>query len=165
MAVDYPLKQVLEVKQKRVEEAEKVVKQKQNALDKENEKLKKCEEERDKMKNHYQDKLVQLRVLLDSELTTDKVISQKNYLKIAQEKVKVEEKKVLDQQKQVELATKNLKAAEEELRAKRQEVDKLEIHRKDWTKEMRKEEEKSEAREQDEVGTMTYMSNQRRRES
>ena len=44
----YPLKQVLEVKQKRVEDAEKVVLEKKLALEKEQEKLAQREADRDK---------------------------------------------------------------------------------------------------------------------
>ena len=86
----------------------------------------------------------------------------KVYLKIAKERVQVEEKKVKDQRDQVEKAAKDLQMAELELRMKRQEVDKLETHKKDWLKEMRKEEEIIEGREQDEIGTIIFSSKHRR---
>ncbi len=158
----YPLKQVMEVKQRRVEEAEKVVKEKREALEKEKQKLAEREADRDKAMKHHNDKLFQLRQMLDEGTTTDKIMQSKAYLKVAKERVKAEEKKVKDQQTQVDLAVKNLQAAEDNLRMRRQEVDKLETHRKDWIKEVRKEEEVIEGREQDEIGTIIFSSRQRR---
>lgn len=152
----YPLKQVLEVKQKRVEDAEKVVKEKKQALEAEKEKLVQREADRDKAIAHHNDKLMQLRQALDEGTTTDKIIQMKNYMKVAKEKVKVEEKKVKDQQEQVNIASKNLQEAENQLRLRRLEVDKLDTHRKDWQKEMRKEEEIIEGREQDEIGNIIF---------
>jgi flagellar biosynthesis chaperone FliJ len=115
----YPLEQVLDVKKKRVEDAELVVKEKQKALEIEQDKLKKREEERDKVKNHYQDKLLQLRHQYDEGTTSDKIDQAKLYIKVVQERLKVEEKKVKDQQAQVETAEKNLELAKNQLRARR----------------------------------------------
>lgn len=158
----YPLKQVLEVKERRVDEAEKVVKEKQEALKKEETKLAECEAARDKVKSHYQDKLQQFRQMLDEGTTSPKIQQTKAYIKIVEEKLKVEEKKVKDQQEQVKIAKKNLDQAIEHLRIKRQEVDKLLIHKKDWERMMRKELEIIEGREQDELGFLTHLSNSRK---
>ncbi|WP_231909271.1 type III secretion T3S chaperone [Candidatus Protochlamydia naegleriophila] len=161
----YPLKQVIDVKQKRVDEAEKVVRERQLALEKEKEKLAQREAERDKVKKHHRDKLNQLRETIDEGTTSPKIIQMKAYIKVVDEKLVIEEKKVKDQQEQVNLAQKNLDQAKEELRIKRQEVDKLLSHKKDWEKEMRKELEIIEGREQDELGSIIYVSNQRRNSS
>ena len=147
---------MLEVKQKRVEDAERVVKEKQAALEQEKQKLAQREADRDKAIAHHLAKLTQLRQILDEGTTTDKIMQMKAYLKIAKERVKVEEKKVKDQQDQVEIAVKNLQMAEMELRMKRQEVDKLHSHRKDWQLQMRKEEEIVLGREQDEIGNVIH---------
>jgi flagellar biosynthesis chaperone FliJ len=160
--LEYPLKQVIEVKQRRVDDAEKVVREKQLALEKEEQKLKEREADRDKVKNHKKDKLQQLRDTLDHEMSSPKVQQMKVYLKVVEEKLKVEEKKVKDQQDQVTLAQKNLDQAKEDLRIKRQEVDKLLTHKKDWEKEMKKEQEIVEGREQDELGTVIYVGRQRK---
>ena len=152
----YPLKQVIEVKQRRVEEAEKVVKEKQAALEKEQQKLAEREAERNKVKEHQQDKLKQLRDTMDQGTTSPKIQQMKAYLKIVDEKLKVEEKKVKDQKEQVAIAEKNLEQAKLDLQRKRQEVDKLLTHKKDWEKEMRKKQEIIEGREQDELGSIIY---------
>jgi flagellar biosynthesis chaperone FliJ len=152
----YPLKQVMEVKQRRVEEAEKVVKGKRAALEQEQKKLKEREEERDKVKRHREDKLRQLRETLDGGTTSPKIQQMKNYLKVVDDKLKIEEKKVRDQQQQVALAEKNLEQAKNELHLRRQEVDKLATHQKDWEKTTYKEIQIVEEREQDELGSLMH---------
>lgn len=152
----YPLKQIIEVKQRRVEEAEKVVQAKQHALEIEQKKLEERIAQRDEVKNHQQDKLRQLRETLDQGTTSPKIQQMKVYLKIVDEKLVVEEKKVKDQEQQVKIAEKNLKQAKEDLRLKRQEVDKLLMHQKDWLKEKLREREIIEGREQDELGTVIH---------
>lgn len=161
MAETYPLLQVIEVKRKRVEEQEKVVREKKSALEKEKEKLAQREADRDKAKQHQKDKLDQMRREMDSGTTSPKIQQMKAYLKVTQERVKVEEKKVKEQHDQVDLAHKNLLVAQEELRKKRLEVDKLLNHRKDWEKEMQKELDLIEAREHDELGSIIFQTNTR----
>jgi len=160
---EYPLKQVIEVKQKRVDNAEKVVKEKQLALTQEQQKLAEREAERDKVKNHRKDKLQQLRDTLDQGTNTTKIQQMKAYLKVVDEKLKVEEKKVQDQKAQVKVAEKNLEDAKLDLQRKRQEVDKLLMHKKDWDREMRRELEIIEGREQDELGSVIFTTRHRKK--
>lgn len=161
----YPLLQVIDVKKRRVDQAEKVVLEKKEALKKEQDIMAQREADRDEAKKHYDDKLSQLRKTLDEESTSPKIQQMKVYLKIAKEREVVEEKKVVDQKKQVDAAVKNLEAAEKELKIKRQEVDKLMTHKVDWTKEMRKELEVIEAREMDDVGSIIYTTRHPRKKS
>lgn len=152
----YPLQQVLDIKLKRVEAAEKVVQEKLQRLEQENEKLAQCIKERDNILNHHQDKLKQLREELDHATTSPKVQQMKVYLNVVKEKLKVEEKKVADQQGRVDAATHELEEARRQLQLKRQEVEKLEMHRADWHKTERKEAEIKEEREYDEIGNIIY---------
>ncbi len=158
----YPLEGVIDIKKRRVAQAEKVVKEKKRLLDTELEKLKLCEEERDKVKRHKQDKLNQLRDELDKGTTSDKILSMKYYLKVVDERVVVEQKKVDQQKGQVKIAEKNLETAKEELRMRRQEVDKLKTHKVDWTKQMRREMEIIQEKEMDEIGQVLYSVHQRK---
>lgn len=158
----YPLEQIIKVKERRVEEQEKVVKLKQELLQKEMDKLAEREADRDKAKEHQKAKLLQLREEMDHGTTTDKIQQMKNYLNVAKEKLAVEEKKVLDQKAQVELAEKALQAEIDILKIRRLEVDKLKSHKVDWLKEAKKELEIIEGREQDELGSTTYNSNKRK---
>lgn len=159
----YPLGQIIEIKQRRVDDAEKFVKEKQQALEKEQDILSKKEAERDKAKKHYDDKLKQMREEMDHGTTSPKIQQMKVYLKVVIERVATEEKKVKDQKQQVEIAEKNLDAAKIDLKVKRQEVDKLMFHRRDWLKEMKKEQEIIEGRELDELGSIIFTTNQRRK--
>ena len=162
MKLEYPLDKVLDIKKKRVTEAEKNVKAKEEALRKELEVLEQKKAERDKVKQHKDDKLKQLRYDMDTGTTTDKIQQAKVYLKLCQEKLVVEEKKVAEQQEQVELAERNLEAAKQELKQRRLEVDKLLSHRKDWLKEKQKELDIEEGREEDEMGSLIYNLRKRR---
>lgn len=158
----YPLKQIIEVKQKRVDDAQAVVREKRAALEKEQQILAQKEAERDKATKHHADKLKQMREELDGGTTSPKIQQMKAYLKVVKERVAAEEKKVSDQKKQVEIAEKNLEAAIADLKMKEQEVDKLLSHRKDWLKEMQKEQDVIEGREQDELGNIIFTSRRRR---
>lgn len=153
----YPLKQVIEVKKRRVEDAEKVVLEKILALEQEQEKLKQREKERDDVLKHHNDKLKQMRDEMDHGTTSPKIQQMKAYLKVVKERLKIEEKKVQDQKEQVKIAEQSLEQAKMELKRKRLEVDKILTHQKDWEKEMQKEEEIIEGREQDELGSVMYM--------
>jgi len=158
----YPLMDVLEIKKKRVEAAEKVVQQKLALVNQEKETLSKRQAERDEVKTHQQAKIDQLRDELDQGTYCPKVLQMKAYLKVVDEKLKVEEKKVKEQQVKVDQAIKEWEDAREVLRLKRQEVDKLETHRTDWEAEMRKEQYIIDGRAMDELGEMIYTSNRRR---
>lgn len=159
----YPLNQVLDVKKKRVEEQEKVVKEKRLAVEKEKEKLAQREAERDKAVQHEKDKLTQLRKEMDEGTTCPQILQMKAYLKVAKERVGAAEKKVKEQKNQVEIAEKNLQSALQELKIKRLEVDKIELHKKDWHNEVKKEMDIVEGREQDELGSITFTTRNRRR--
>lgn len=152
----YPLEQVLAVKKDRVEKAEKVVRDKQRALEVEQEKLKKAEDERNQVKNHHDEKLAQLRKALDEGTTSPEVIQMKVYLKIVKEKLAKEEEKVKKQREAVRLAEKNLEDARRELKKRRVEEEKIKIHKEHWNKEMQAELSKKEAIEHDEIGQTMY---------
>lgn len=159
----YPLAQVIDVKKKRVEDAEKVVLEKRKALEQEQEKLKEREKAREEVKQHQLAKLTQMRTEMDGGTTSEKIIQMKVYLKVVDERLKAEDKKVEDQKAQVKTAEQNLENAILELNRKRQEVDKLLTHKKDWQSEVNKEEEIIEGREQDEIGSVMYLANRRKR--
>ena len=167
----YPLEEVLEVKNRRVEMAELAVKEKKRLLAIEEEKLRAREVERDKVKEHYKAKMNQLRAELDGGTTSDKITQMKLYLKVVQERLAAEEKKVKEQKAQVDLAQKNLEIAKNQLKDREKERDKIITHKKEWTKEMIKEMQIIETRAEDELGSTMFLSRftqqkqERRRES
>jgi flagellar biosynthesis chaperone FliJ len=152
----YPLEQLVVIKQKKLEEAEKVLAEKKRELLKEEEKLKTVEKERDKVKEHRQNKLQQLRDALDEGTTSDKIQQMKQYLKTVDEKLADAQHKVKQQQKQVDTAKANVETARQDLFKKQQDVEKLKTHHKEWEKEMKAAMEQKEAVESDEIGSAVH---------
>ena len=153
----YPLAEVLDVKHRRVDTAERELQEKQRLLDEELVKLRECERARDKVKKHRKDKLDQLRQKLDKGTTSDKIDQGKLYLKVVDERLAAEEKKVANQKNQVDLARKNVEIAKNQLKDRERERDKIITHRKEWTKEVRKELQVLATREEDEIGTTMFL--------
>lgn len=163
----YPLEEILKIKIKRMEDAEKVVQEKRRILEAEKEKLAERERERDRALAHHDSKLNQMRQAMDEGTTSDEIQMMKAYLNVCKENVQIEEKKVQEQQSQVELAAKNLEVAREEWLERRKDVDKYEEHKEEWTKIMRREEQLAEEAEQEEIGNTMFLSRfvQAKRES
>jgi flagellar biosynthesis chaperone FliJ len=151
--VEYPLEQLVIIKQKKLEEAERNLQEKKRLLAEAEEKLRKVEAERDKVKTHKDDKLAQLRQTLDEGSTSDKIQQMKQYLKVVDEELKQKETKVKEQKKLVDAAEKNVETARQELFEKQKDVEKLSLHKKEWEKEMRAWAEQEAAIETDELGS------------
>lgn len=155
----YPLAQILEVKLKRQEEAEKIATQKREALEKETVKLREAEGKRDAVRNHYQEKLAQLRAALDEGgITTTEISQMREYMKGVKEKLLKEEGLVKEQQKKVDKAQDDLNEALKVVKERRLEVDKIKTHRDEWMSAANKEVLKLEEKQLDEVGTTMFYS-------
>jgi hypothetical protein len=152
----YPLHQLTLIKQKRLDEAEKVLREKKEALEKEEEKLRAVEKERDEVKEHRQAKLNQLRESMDTGAPSDKIQQMKSYLKLVDEKLKIKEQKVKEQLKAVDQAQKQLDAARADLIKKQQAVEKMRIHHDEWKKEQKAIEEHLDNVETDELGSTLH---------
>ncbi len=156
MAKEYPLEQLVIIKQKKLEEAEKILREKKQLLEQEEKKLKSLEQERDKVKEHKDAKLTQLREALDAGTRTDKIQQMKQYLKVVVDELKKKESKVKDQKKQVDTAEKEVDQARTNMIKRQQDVEKLVEHHKDWQKEKYAEEEHKESLEADEMGSAKH---------
>jgi flagellar biosynthesis chaperone FliJ len=152
----YPLDQLAQIKQKRLEEAEKALREKKEILAREQEKLKQLEKKRDEVKAHYKAKLTQLREKLDEGTSPSKITPMKQYLKIVVEDLALEEKKVAAQVVVVESAEKQVEVARQELFKKQKDVEKLKIHHKEWKQEMHVTQERRESAEEDEMGSTMH---------
>jgi flagellar biosynthesis chaperone FliJ len=157
----YPLEQIIGIKKRRVEEAEALVKQREKELEDEREKLRLAEAERDKVAQHLEDKVMQLRQELDEGTTTDKIISAKRYIEVVQEKLQIEEEKVLKQKEAVSAAEARLEDAKEQVKERRKEVEKIQTHKKEWLKEQMAEIERLEQLEMDEIGQIIHLTRMR----
>ncbi len=155
--IRYPLEQVALIKARRLEESEKVLQEKKQALVKEEEKLELLEKEKEKVKHHKETKLEQLRNELDSESTTLKIQQMKQYLKVVDEQLKQKEAKVKEQQKKVDAALAAVEVARKDMIQKQHDVEKIKIHRKEWDKEKKDYLEHLDAIETDELGTTSHI--------
>jgi hypothetical protein len=128
----YPLVEVIRIKKRRLEEAERVLHEKKMILDKELEKLAICEKEADEAKKIFDTYLAKLREAMDQGEPTTKIDQHKLHLKelklrhqTAQKKVDAQKKVVKSAQEAVDLAR-----ADHQLKAK--ELEKLSIHKAEW---------------------------------
>jgi hypothetical protein len=152
----YPLEQVALIKQKKLDEAEKVLREKKKALEKEEEKLIAVQKERNEVKEHRFAKLTQLREKMDEGAPSDKIQQMRHYLKVVDEKLKLKEIKVKDQQKAVDAAKQQVEIARTDLIRRQQDVEKMKTHRKEWEKEMKIIAEHKDNIETDEMGTIIH---------
>lgn len=160
----YPLEQILGVKKRRVEEAEKVVQDCKQALKREQEKLVQLQKASDAAKAYYDQKLTQLREALDTAgQSTAKLAPMRVHLQGTKDKWEQEQKKVKEQEKQIEEAEKKVEAALEALKEKRKDLDKIEMHKKEWMKSEHKELLRLEGIEQDELGVLIHESRQQQK--
>ena len=113
MAKRYPLEQLAIIKKKRLEEAQKLLKEKKELLEAEIKTLKKVTHERDKVNEHQVEKLNQLRAGLDEGLPSNKIEQMRNYLKVVKEDLRRKQKQVEIQQKKVDAAEKEVEKARE----------------------------------------------------
>jgi hypothetical protein len=134
--LNYPLSQLILIKKKRFELATKVLEEKKNILKREEDLFLKIKKERDKAKKHSDDKLKQLRDSLDKGEKSTKIIDMKRYLKLTKEKLSEEDLKVAKQKENVNLALKNVEIARNDLFQKQKDLEKLDMHKKEWKKEM-----------------------------
>lgn len=163
--LNYPLAQLMTIKKNRFDQAVKTLEQKKLLLEAAYEKLFDATQERDKILEHKMAKLTQLREALDTGTSTDKIQQMKVYLKIVDERLQEKEKKVVQCQTQVDLAQKQVDLATEELFQRKKDLEKLEIHKAEWEKEMRYWTERKEGAEQDEQGSAAYTLRKREAET
>lgn len=163
MSAKYPLNQLVRIKQRRLEEAERVLKQRRRDLEVEVEKQKQTEKVRDDCKLHKEAKLNQLRAKLDEGTTSDKIKIMKNYLKVVDDELIEKENKVKAQVEEVKKARKKVEAARQDFLKKQQDVEKLAMHYEEWKKEMRVLAQQEEGLETDELGGIMHNLNKRKR--
>ena len=156
MSLNYPLEQLLSIKKNRLDQAVKILEEKKALLKQAEDRLKVAVQQRDQVRTHKVAKLQQLRDTLDEGASTDKIQQMKSYLKIVDVQLAEKEKKVVEQQKQVDLAQKQVNLAAEEVRQKRIDLEKLTLHKEEWTKEVRTWIERKEEVEHDEQGIITH---------
>ena len=159
-SLNYPLEQITVIKQKKFDEAERVLREKKKTLEREQEKLIAVEKDRDEVKVHRLAKLNQLREKMDEGAPSVKIEQMRHYLKVVDEKLKAKELKVKEQQKNVETAKNQVEVARNDLLKKQQDVEKIGTHRKEWEKEMQALAEHKDTVETDEMGAVLHQRRQ-----
>ena len=152
----YPLEQVMLIKKNRFDQAIKTLEAKKEILEKAYEKLFDLTQEKEQEEAHRLSKLNQIREALDQGTNTDKIQQMKVYLKVVDQRVLEKRKKVEAQQKIVNAAQVQVDLATEDLFQKKKDLEKLELHKKEWEKEMRYAIERKEEEEHDEQGAATH---------
>ena len=154
--LNYPLEELMVIKKNRFDQAVQVLEEKKTILEKTYETLYDVTKKRDEVLEHKRTKLTQLRDSLDEGTSTDKIQQMKIYLKLVEENLSAKEKKVVEQQKQVDFAQKQVDIATDELFQKKKDLEKMEIHKQEWEKEVHYWAERKEAGEHDEQGATTH---------
>jgi chromosome segregation ATPase len=155
-ALNYPLQQLLIIKNKRFEQALKTLEEKTAILHKEEEVLRKKEQERDEVLEHKKAKLQQIRKALDEGIAPAKIQQMKVYMDVVKEKLKEKEKLVLQQKDKVQIAKKQCDEARANMFQKKKDLEKLQIHKKAWEKEVHNWTIKEEANIEDEMSSMRH---------
>lgn len=153
----YPLEQVAMIKNKRLEEAEKILKEKKQTLNKEEENLRTAIAKRDKVLQHKEDKIKKHLDEMEQGTTSDKIEIGERYIKkVVEEELAREEKKVEQQKEVVKKAEEAVEVARQNRIKKNQEVEKLRLHKKEWQKEQAFIEMREEGAENDELGSNMF---------
>ena len=153
----YPLEQVLDVKQKRVDDAERELEKKRRELEVEKEKLETCKEERQKVQDHLDEQYVLYEEVLSGLTTPDKILQLRRYIESVMQKLKIEDDKVIAQEREVRNAEIAVKEAKENWRLRRKELDKMETHKESWMEEANFEYQRELAKELDELGSIMFL--------
>jgi flagellar biosynthesis chaperone FliJ len=162
--LNYPLEQLMTIKKNRFDQAVKTLEEKKAILEKAYEILYDLTQERDEVLRHKTEKLTQLRQALDEGLPTNKLQQMKVYLQVVDEQLAAKNKKVATQQQQVDLAQKQVDLATDDLFQKKRDLEKMELHKKEWEKEVHHWTERKEAVEHDELGSATFQIRKREEE-
>ena len=152
----YPLEQVIEIKKNRFDQAVRTLEEKKEILEKAYEALFDLNQALDEIKAHKQAKLDQIRNALDEGTSSDKIQQMKVYLKVVDEKVLEQKKKRDKQQTVVDDAQEEVDLATDDLFQKKKDLEKLELHKKEWEIQDARELERKEESEHDEQGSAGY---------
>lgn len=160
--MSYPLQQLLEIKEKRVEDAERILHEKKEALAREEEKLQKCIERERLAQKTYDEQLDTFYNDFAGGTQSHKIKQRKEHLKTLLEQVKIEKEKTKKQREIRNKAEQEKDEAKAILDQRRIDLDKIEEHKKAWTKGDLEEKERLHIIEHDELGAMIHSRRKKR---
>ena len=153
----YPLEQVLDVKQKRVDDAERELEKKRRELETEKEKLEACKKERQVVQDHLDEQYINYNEVISATTTSDKIVTLRKYIETVISKLKIEDNKVQTQEREVRNAEIAVTEAKKNWRLRRKELDKMETHKEHWLEEANFEHQRELAKELDELGSIMFL--------
>lgn len=164
MSKKYPLHQIDIIKKKRLDQAERALREKREEERVVQEKYDRAKQDRQKALEARDNKLNLLREKMDEGAPSAKIETIRVYLKIVDE--------TFQQKHQIyETFADKLRGAQEATEAARQEViqrqkdqEKMQEHRKQWDKEMRAFDEQEEAKLTDDMGTVRFIKDKQKKQ-
>jgi flagellar biosynthesis chaperone FliJ len=153
---NYPLVEVIRIKKRRLDEAEKVLREKKQILEKEIEKLSICQKELDEAKKIFDNYLQKLRDAMDSGEPSKKIEQHKIHLKDLKERFLQAQAKLDMQKKAVKKAEEAVELARQDYLQKEKEVEKLHIHKSEWIQAMKLEAQRIEDITMDDISTSSF---------
>lgn len=154
---NYPLVEVIAIKRRRLEEAEKTLRAKKEIQELEKQKLEKLEKELDEAKKTYDTYMAKLRAAMDAGEPSYKIDQHKVHLRDLKDKYFIVQKKVDDQKKVVKKAEEAVEEARKIYMQKEKEVEKLKIHKTEWLKALEKEDLRQEEIKMDEISQSSFL--------
>jgi flagellar biosynthesis chaperone FliJ len=152
----YPLEQLMTIKKNRFDQAVKLLEEKKKLLEQAHARLHAAMQERDEVSKHKTDKIDQMRQALDAGVSSTKIQQMKVYVKVVQEQLDTKEKVVIQKQQEVNTAQQQVDLATQELFQRKKDLEKLEIHKAEWEKQVRVWTERKEGLEGDELGSAAF---------
>lgn len=153
---NYPLVEVIRIKKRRLDDAEKVLREKKAILEKEQEKLAQLQKELDTAKEKFDTYLQKLRQAMDEGAPSSKIDQHKLHLKDLKELYLLCQKKLDNQKKVVKSAEDAVEIARQDYQQKEKELEKLNIHKSEWVQAMKLEESRQEDIKMDEISTSAH---------
>ena len=153
---NYPLVEVIRIKKRRLDDAEKVLREKKAILERELEKLAQIQKELDSAKEKFDRYLQKLRQAMDEGEPSSKIDQHKLHLKDLKELYLLCQKKLDNQKKVVKSAEDAVDLARQDYQQKEKELEKLNIHKAEWVQALKLEEARQEDIKMDEISTSAH---------
>lgn len=158
----YRLQPVLDKRQKIKEDAEKALGVAQKALDAEKKKEEECAQAVEKAKQDKEDYKIEMnRKILNDNLEVSKITMLKNYMKSLDYAIVKAQEKLEEQKARVQQAEKVVEQKRAQLIEATTEFQAIEKHKEKWIEGVKKEEEETEQKEQEEIGNVLYLARKR----
>lgn len=161
----YRLQPVLDKREKKKKDAEKVLADARAQLEKQNAILKQREEDVVKAVEKKDQYTKDLMAKMQAGMETGKITAGKMYIEVLKQNIVVAQKKVEDQKKVVQSCEQKVQAAVTQLTEATKEMKVIEKHKENWQEGVKREIEEKEDREQEEVAQTLYEQHRKQRSS